>query len=759
MQQQSAPSFLCHSALAVAIAVAGCLCAVPSVLAQPARSEIHIQAQDLGAALDSLASQTGIRLLYSPEAVKDKRAAAVDGMFGADEALRRLLAGSGLSWSVSGGAYAIKPTVSGAPSSAKELALVTVTATRTERSVEDVPASVSVIAQRDIATQQPTTVKDLLRNVEGIDLQTSPSLGESEAVTIRGVGGSFGGSSSPILLDGMALESPVTGIHIGMKALALHDVERIEVVRGPVSALYGPSAVGGVVNLIPKRWRGAPGGEVEIGIGSHDSTQVTAAVGGAWDVVDFRFSGSDYRTDGYVAQPDPDNWGGKDLGPRDGKERKFGVTAGLRPSDNQEITLAIRNADIKSAWLGGHPDYRINAKVESYDLGYRYEVGGWAVFKVRYRSLRQKAHLLFDADAWGTTGDLSLAEVDNRTDTSNVIDLQADLRLARNNVLTLGYNYSLGKYATTSEYVGVLLDNPAERTVSKSKLTGVVVQDEHRFSNALTVLVGGRWDRYKLYGDSYNGVPTGEDSTDNVFNPRLGVRYHINAAASFYASAGTAYVPAMNYLKFRSSVDWIDNPGLQPETSTSYEVGANYRQGSMAAHAAIYHTDYEDKIERITIGEFYQFANVAKVTVDGLELAAEIDLAGGWHPYANYAYTNSRVRKNPSDPALEGKQLQDVAPHKLNLGVIYAPSKDYYVRFSGRYKSAYYFDEQNTPAARDESNFVADVKFGWRLPAGGFARKLELTLAVNNLFDKRYREQQYVYQDGRNVWLGLNARF
>ena len=324
----------------------------------------------------------------------------------------------------------------------KELAPITITATRTERRVEDVPASVSVIGQRDIRTQQPATAGDLLRNVEGIDLVTAPTRGASESVSIRGVGNSFGGSLSPILIDGQSLESPVAGIHVGMKAIAVQDIERIEVLRGPTSALYGPSAVGGIVNIIPKRWEGAPGGEVEVGIGSHDSRRVTAAVGMASNAVDIRFSAHDYRTGGYVAQPEPDAWGTRDWGPRGAEERKFAFVAGLRPSDRQEVTVAIRQANVNSPWLGDHPNYRIEAKAESVDLGYRHEVGEFAVLKARYRKIRQKARILFDNDSWGMPDDPSLAEVDDRIDVSDIVNLQADLALSKANLLTVGYNYA-----------------------------------------------------------------------------------------------------------------------------------------------------------------------------------------------------------------------------------------------------------------------------------------------------------------------------
>jgi iron complex outermembrane receptor protein len=718
-------------------------------------AKLDIPAQPLSSALRTLASQAGVQLVFTPEAIGAAKAAAIKGEMSVEAALEQLLAGSGLRFKQEGERNYVVVT---AASSSGETTLpeMVVTATRTERRIDDVPASVTVIGSKDIATQQPQHAADLLRNVEGIDVAGSGSPATLPRITLRGVGGSFGGATSQILVDGMPLESPVTGIHLGAHALDLFDLERVEVVRGPTSALYGPSGIGGVVNFVPKRWRGTPGAEVSIGAGSHDATLVSAAVGGAWDAVDFRLSASDYRTDGYVAQPEPDPWGSRDLAPRDGKNRKFGLTGGVRPTDNQEITFAVRNADTGSAWLGGHPNYRFDDNTESYDLGYRYEAGDWAVFKVRYRKMRQQTRILFDDEyVNGNSGSLLLAEVDDRVDDSEHLDLQADLRLSQANLLTLGYTYGVGEY--TSRWKDTIFGGGSV-SVSKSKLAGVFVQDEHRISDALTVLIGGRWDRYEFAGDSSNGVPIGKDSKDSVFNPRLGARYRLSEATSLYATAGTAYVPALNFLKFRSGGAWLDNPGLKPETSTSYEVGANHRMGTWAARAALFHTDYDDKISSIRVGTKWQFQNIGKVSIDGLELALE-GTAGAWRPYVNYTYTNSIIKENPSDLLTVGKHVQRVSPHKLNLGTVYAPSDRFYVRVSGRYVDDYYFNDRNTADALNQAHFVADAKIGWRLPASSMVRDAEISLAVNNLFDKRYCEQQYEYMDGRNIWLGLNAKF
>lgn len=714
---------------------------------------VDIAAQPLGSALRSLASQTGVQIAHASDVVGKLQATAIKGDMSPEEALRRLLAGTGLEFRKDGdNSYVIV----GSGHSENVLPEMVVTATRTERWVEDVPASVTVVGRKDIATQQVQSPLDLLRNVEGVDVAGYGSPASLPRITLRGVGGSFGGSTSQILIDGMPIESPVAGIHQGIQVLDLQDLERVEIVRGPASALYGPSAVGGVVNFVPKRWRGAPGAEVSFGAGSHDATLFSAAVGAAWDVVDFRLSASDYRTDGYIAQPDSDPWGSRDLASRDGRDKKFGLTLGLRPAANQEITFSARKGDASSAWLGGHPNYRFDNESENYDLGYRLELGERAVFKARFRHTRQSTHMLFDDEyVNGNAGSLVLAEVDDRIESHDYVDLQADLRLSTANLLTLGYAYGVGKF--TSRWEDVIWGGSGE-SISKSKLTGFFMQDEHQLSENLTILAGGRWDRYEFAGDSQNGVATGKDSSDKVFNPRLGLRYRLSDPTSLYATVGTAYVPALNFLKYRSGGAWLDNPDLKPETSISYELGVKHRQANWSARAALFHTDYEDKISSIQVGPLWQFQNIGKVAIDGLELAFEGKL-GDWQPYLNYTYTDSRIKENPSDPLSVGKQVQRIAPHKVNVGVVYSPSEHYYARLSGRYVDNYYFNDRNTADALNGGHFVTDAKIGWRLPVTGPIRNAELSLAVNNIFDQRYREQQYEYMDRRNVWLGLNARF
>ncbi|HUW49439.1 MAG TPA: TonB-dependent receptor [Sulfuricella sp.] len=753
----------------VSALMAASMLAANLAFADPAKATVNIPPQGLSSALKALASQTNSQLLFATDALQGERTEGVSGSYMPEEALKRLLKGTHFTYRMTdSNTFTVQSDgekKSEAAAAARKSALlpeVVVTATKTEREITDVPASVSVIDARDIARQQPRKTEELLKQVEGVDVNASPATGGAGMIILRGVGGSFAGQTTQVLVDGMATDSVVSAINGrgGLNFLAAQDIERIEVVRGPASALYGPSAVGGVINVLPKRWSGPAGAEVVANAGSHNSQTLGAAMGTANDTVDFRLSVSDFRTDGYIAQPNPDSGGSKDLAARDWTDSKAGFQAGIHPSANQELTVSALSYRTNSAQLGGHPNDRLNNDGETMTLGYRHELNDRATFKVFYRKSRVKALGLYDDEVYnGNMGSLILASTNERVSDSDSLEGQADLRLSSNNLLTLGLSHDTGEHKATNTDV---LANTTRVDITKSEMTGFFVQDEHRFSDAWTLIAGGRFDRISLFGDSRNGVPRYKDSTETVFNPRAGLRYHLSPATSFYASAGTAYVPALNYLKFISGGTWLENPDLKPESSTSYEIGLNQRLGWASLRAAVFHTDYRDKISSVRVSSApvrNQYQNIGKVTVDGLEIGLEGKLPGGWQPYVNYAYTDSKIKENPTDPLTVGKEVQRVAPHKLNLGVVYTPNKTWDARVGGRYVSERFFTDRNTPDHRAPGYFVADAKASAKLPVSSGIGQWEAFAAINNLFDKRYTEWEYEFADERNFWLGVNGKF
>lgn len=712
-----------------------------AVLAVP----VDVAAQPLGSALRSLASQAGVQIAHASDVVGKLQATPIKGDMSLEEALHRLLVGTGLEFRKDG---ANSYVIVRAGHSEKVLPEMVVTATRTERAMDEVPASVSVISSEELRRLHLDRVEDALKRVEGIDFNTSAASPFGSSPMIRGIGGSYAGVTSSVLIDGMATDSAISTIagRGGLDFLAPQDIERIEVVRGPASALYGSNVVGGVVNAIPARWRGDTGGEAHAEFGSHDTQKLGAIVGTANDRFDVRLSVYDAQSDGFKAKPKPDPWGGQDVRKRSWTDRKWNLNGAFRPTDDQEIGFSYQQYRTKQDYVGG--DTFINSERregDAYTLSYLKDFSDTASLKLKYRHL----NLLQD---W-IDSDMGMG-VGYRKSASDNLDAQLDLRLSAQNTLIVGASYQSADFKTV--YIS---DN--YRTTATADSYGVFVQDEHRFGD-LTAVLGGRFDRFSQGASHADGVTVHRGTKEDVFSPRLGLRYRLTPMASLYASVGTAFMPANADMKYRGgSSRWQDNPGLKPEKSITYEIGINLKPAWGDLRSAVFHTDYRDMISTMSVGATpwpRQYVNIGKVEVDGFEFAVEGNLDGRWRPYANYAYTRSIIKENPSAPQTVGKQVQRIAPHKFNFGVTYAPADAWSASFGGRYVSERYFTDNNTADRKADAYFVADAKLVVELPAFANAR-WSAYLAVNNVFDKKYTVWEYEYADGRSAWLGLNARF
>jgi TonB-dependent siderophore receptor len=666
-----------------------------------------------------------------------------------------------------------------APEEIQAMAEVTVTATRTERRLDEVPASVSVLNAKEIASQQVVKTEDLLRNLEGVDVKNQAG-GTVSMVSLRGLGGSFAGQTTQVLVDGMAVEPVVLAPKGAAFDFAdLGDVDRIEVVRGPAAALYGPSAMGGVVNVLTRRPAAGLAGEIEVGAGSHNTRTSRAVLSGGYDKVDFRLYASEFDTDGYVAERRPYAWQQQDLKGRDWRQDKFGVSVGLHPTEDQEIRVGVRSYRTDSAFIGGRPNYRWEREGTLWDVGYKLQLGEVGDFRIKYLSTTIKERLSWDGLMLGDPSDFTQYAAGRRNQYGDLLEAQANVRIGAAHRVTVGVSDSAGRQVENEAWAIPDWDYFTYNEVkANTRVLGLFAQDEIALSEATRLVVGGRYDRFRQFGnntydwDNYgtDSLRRDPDSADGVFNPRLGVRHKLAERTSVYASYGTAYLPALNALRYRSNPD-CNSPDLDPERSTSYEIGFNHEWSALALRGAVFHTDYQDKIETRQQQFCTQYLNVGSVKVDGLELGVEGRFASAWRPYANYSFTDAKITDNPANPDSEGKRLNWTARHKFNVGVVYAPSRELTARLSGRYVGDRYFDGtmSNSPDSLAPAYFVADFKISRRVELGTLARSAELSFAVNNLFDRDYVEQKgYAaglgetyreYADRRNFWVGLKTLF
>jgi len=723
---------------------------------------IDIPAQDVPAALLSLSSQTGAQLLFTADELKSFKTKAISGVMSVEDALVSLLKDTNYTFKVSGnGAYVLRPVE-------KKLMLneVTITATRTERNVGEVPASVSVLTAEKLKTKNRQNVYEALRDEEGLDFVTGqPGVAHLSSPVIRGVGASFSGSTAQIMVDSVEQDSVFSGPlgRGGLNFTSMQDVERIEVVRGPVSALYGPGTVGGVINVIPKHWKGDAGVEVNTSYGSNNTQTVGIATGATKENFDVRLSAYNAQSDGFITKPvaTPGSKAGFDLAGKNWKDNKVGAIASFRPIDKHEITLDVQQYGTRSANnFGGRPNDRHNMDGQSSTLGYRFDLSDSTSIKTDIRSASYKQNYFYDKGDWlglavqGTVSaaDLPLAYFGERTSDTTSFRVQIDTHPIMGNQLTAGYSFHAAQYTSSTTTVG----GATSITGSKSRVDAIYVQDEQKLG-AFTLTAGGRYDRIDLSPDTLNGaLQNGSGSSDSIFNPRLGGRFNLDRDTSFYASMGTAYLPAQNLLKFvQPSTTRVDNPNLKPETSTSYEIGMNNQFTKGALRTSIFHTDYKDKITLGTdaVTRKGQWQNTAVTKVDGLEISYQGDFENGWQPYANFSYTDAKDYATANAAAT---QTTRVSPRKLNVGVTYQPDNVWSATLNARVAGGSYFN--SVTAAQYEGEVVqSDLKLSYKLPVQG--DKWDSFIACNNLTDKKYQPMNIgEWSDGRTFSIGISGK-
>ena len=187
------------------------------------------------------------------------------------------------------------------PSIAEEQSPIIVTATRTAQTVDESLASVTVITQQQIEQQQATDLTDLLSSVSGIDMKNSGGLGQNTSILMRGT------SSKHVLvmIDGVKIGSATLG-SIALQHIPVNQIERIEIVRGPRSSLYGSNAIGGIIQIFTKKSSAEPSLNAEVGYGSDNTTKTSAGLSGKSNDTSYSLNASYLESDGINALKDND---------------------------------------------------------------------------------------------------------------------------------------------------------------------------------------------------------------------------------------------------------------------------------------------------------------------------------------------------------------------------------------------------------------------------------------------------------------------
>jgi vitamin B12 transporter len=495
---------------------------------------------------------------------------------------------------------------------------VNVTANRMARTIDETLAAVTVITREDIQNSQAKDIRQLLDGTQGVTMSSNGGLGKATGIRLRGTDSKH----VLVLIDGVRVGSATLGT-TAFQDIPLAQVERIEIVRGPRSQLYGADAVGGVIQIFTRKGRAGEGISAEAEYGSHNTRRVALGVAGGRERVDYSLRVADLRSDGFSAlknnNPDEDGYNNRSisghLGYRLSDEMKLSITA-LRATGENEYD---------SAW----------GPTDLYDTDFvQQAVSG----KLEY--------------APGEIWDITLAAGESRDETTNFTNgsfdsafdtkrrqfsWQNDIALSDESVLTLGFDFLRDQVEGTSSYSVNQRDNRAWFAQYQTML------------GLNDLVIGLRHDDNESFGDHNTGnIAWGRELTENL---RL------------VASYGTGFrAPTFNDLFYQDPWGSSGNPNLTPEESQSVELSLRGRPSWGEWNINLFRTDIEGLIDWVEIAPFiYQPQNVDQARIDGLEAGVSTELAD-WRLGANLTLLDPRNRTT-------GKLLTDRSERTLRFDI------------------------------------------------------------------------------------------
>lgn len=583
-----------------------------------------------------------------------------------------------------------------------ELSPIIVTATRTAQTADETLASVTVITREEIDRRRATSVQEVLRGVPGLGIANNGGLGKTSSVFLRG-------SESDhvlVLVDGIRIGSATLGT-AAFEDIPIDQIERIEIVRGPRSSLYGSEAIGGVIQIFTRKGGGALKPQFSAGGGSHETYKIAGGLSGGGDRGWFNLSGSRLDTQGFNAcngSPFPLPFGqGCSVFEfdDDGYTNNAGsARAGYRFENGVELEGHLLHAEGDNEFDGSF--------VNQSDF-VQQAVGGklrfsptrqWDVTLLGGRSLDESENFLHGA---------SMSVFDTERQSAS---LQNDITLAPDHVLTVGFDY----------YKDLVESNLAFTETSRDNKAGFG-QYQGAF-NDLDWVLGVRHDANQRFGNETTG------------NVALG--YSFGAPLRLTAGWGRAFkAPTFNDLYFPGFGD----PNLDPERSESVELGANGTVVGVHWSLNGYYTKVDDLIGFISVP--FRAANIDEARILGLEAVAATELFG-WDIAANLSLIDPENRG-------DGPNKGNVLPRRAEQMFRFDLDRRF-GRFTAGltvYGEGRRFD--NPENTRRLAGYVlVDLRAGVEIYKGLF-----LEGKVGNLLDKEYETADFFNQDDTNLFVTL----
>jgi vitamin B12 transporter len=587
---------------------------------------------------------------------------------------------------------------------------IVVTAARMPQALDKSIADTTVLNEQDIKKSGAPDVVTLLRSVPGLEITQNGGMGSSSGIYMRGTSP----SQVLVLLDGVRIDSATMGT-TAIEHIMLDNIERIEVVRGNVSSLYGSEAIGGVIQLFTRQGHGVPAFNVSAGVGNQGTQRMSAGFSGAVNDTSFSVNAGRVKTDGVSA-----------INPQ--------LLTGSNPNKNGYDNSTL-DAQIKHAI---NADHALTASVFSTRGNSSYDISGLPTAINNIIENIDKLSLVSDdqiSSMWHSQVRLSQGVDDSQTfgvypgrfqTRSNQLAWQNNFKLADNQHLSLSVE-NLNQAVTSNT-----LFSQTGRNVN-SVLGGYVGE-----YGAQQVQLNLRQDRYSDFGAANTGL--------------LG--YGLSFADSWRATASISNAfkaPTFDdmYWPFKDygfGYTYAGNPNLKPERSVNKEAGLHYAANGQRVDAVY----FDNRIGDLIMGNglpALTYINISQAKINGQELNYAGDF-GNTHLRASATFQNPRDGMTGQVLARRAKEFGNFGVNQ-DFGVLNMGAE---VRYSGARQDVYYNTNTFTSTAATLPGYqLLNLTARYQID-----KNLNLSARVGNLFNRSYSEVYGYNTPGRTLFVGLS---
>jgi vitamin B12 transporter len=580
---------------------------------------------------------------------------------------------------------------------------VVVTASKMAEPEGETTSPVVVIKEEDIKRMNARFVPEVLRQAAGLNLVQSGGTGHVATVFLRG----GGAAQVLVMIDGVKVKSPTTG-QFDFAGINVEDIERIEIVKGPQSTIYGSEAMGGVINIITKK-----GSEGHRFYGSYEegprgTTNPSVTLSGAGQGYDYRLTGYYFETDGISAAKEGTE---KDAYKNASLSGKFGMVLARNFSVEVSGRYIDERAELDFGTSWPEPD-----DPNYFQDGRRYDISGKGTVFVTDKweqvltisTVREKLKSLDPDDTFMYFS----SDIETVMD---AVDWQHNFYMAKGYSLTVGAEYR----EETGENRGVF----DERTDNTA-----VYFNSRRKTDTLVSNLGVRHDMHSAFGDKTTW--------------RVGFLEEMDYGMRFRASYGTGFrAPTLNELFHPQG----GNPDLKPEESESWELGVeqDYTE-NVTITLTYFEQKYSDLIQWVEVAPWtWQAQNISRARVKGVESGLSYRITDSFRLNAGYANFDAEDRST-------GKALLRRPREKVTVGMDYTgPRLALHAGYSylgGRVDG---FPERKLAAYN-----LVDLSASY-----GLTRAITLYARAENLFDEDYEEGAGYGTPGASFYGGVKLSF